>query len=395
MKPGTPITVALSGGVDSAVTAALLKEQGHDVTGVFMKNWTPLDVQSLTDCPWERDQADAAAVCDALGIPFRSINFEREYYSAVVQQLLDTYSRGETPNPDILCNSAVKFGVFLDDVLQSGSHGMATGHYARLTLDGRDNAPVLRRGIDDSKDQSYFLYRLDADQLRHVHFPLGDLQKTEVRRMAEYYSLPNATKPDSQGICFIGHLDLKTFLKSQLGENCADVCLLPEHGVSLQERIAGAQIIGQTKTAHYLTTGERIGGQLDTKKIRQITGGDAPQLYVVSRDIRSANVYVSTNRLDPHIYTSQVILRDTIATGCDRSLSLLSMVDTLQESMGMQVRYRQTPVPVQSITELAPGVVSVDLVQPIWAAAAGQSAVVYVGDRVLGGGVITNTAEGW
>jgi len=237
------IAVALSGGVDSAVSAYLLKEQGHEVAGFYMKNWSLEDQQSLIDCPWEQDQSDAEAVCAHLGIPFRSLNLEKEYRAAVVDTMLEAYSAGMTPNPDVLCNTAVKFGVFREAVRNLGFEDLATGHYVQLEWEG--GMPVLKRGWE-GKDQSYFLYQLSDEQLQGVHFPVGHLPKQEVRQIAEKAGLPVAAKKDSQGICFIGKLDLKTFLKSHAYniDSAYEVRLLSNDGTWL-ERTANSKVVGR------------------------------------------------------------------------------------------------------------------------------------------------------
>ncbi|HRP36651.1 MAG TPA: tRNA 2-thiouridine(34) synthase MnmA, partial [Candidatus Dojkabacteria bacterium] len=211
IKPNKKITVALSGGVDSAVSAAILLEQGYDVTGIFMKNWSGADFSVNSDCPWEQDQQDAEDVCKTLGIPFKSVNFEKQYRDIVVQYFFDEYSKGRTPNPDVLCNKEIKFKLFLQYATESGAELIATGHYARITHD--ENGFKLLKGIDNNKDQSYFLHRLNQEQLSKSLFPIGELQKSEVRKLAEKYKLPNAKKKDSQGICFIGKIDVQDFLR--------------------------------------------------------------------------------------------------------------------------------------------------------------------------------------
>jgi tRNA-uridine 2-sulfurtransferase len=387
-----PITVALSGGVDSAVTAGLLVRAGYDVTGVFMKNWNPDSLQNLTDCPWEQDQADAMAVAEHLGIPFKSINFEREYYESVVEYMLREYARGRTPNPDILCNTTIKFDAFMKRVLGDGATVMATGHYATLTPDQQSGQNILGRGIDPSKDQSYFLYGLSGQQLESALLPLGGLHKKEVRQIAQEMNLPNSTKPDSQGICFIGHLDLKKFLAERLGQSPAEVILLPDTKGDFEDRKTRGVSIGATTQAHYLTLGEKIGGQFATKKIQQALG-EVPQLYVVAKESDPGRIYVSPLRIDPRINQNQIKLESLVRTGGSIHGTVESMVDALSELIAnhgivAQVRYRQKPLAVQSVRVSNTGEILVTLLDPIWAAAPGQSCVFYVGDRVWGGGVI-------
>src|SRR5690606_35373522 len=217
---GKKVFVGLSGGVDSAVSAALLKDQGFEVTGVYMKNWSGDDYGIQADCPWEEDQKDAQAICDHLGIQFRSFNFEKEYRDKVVEYFFSEYEKGRTPNPDVMCNKEVKFKLFLDKALKEGAGFIATGHYARkLVPDSNNNEPEkLLKGLDKNKDQTYFLYNLTQEQLRKTLFPIGHLTKPEVRKLAREYMLPNAEKPDSQGICFIGEINVLKFLMSRIPE---------------------------------------------------------------------------------------------------------------------------------------------------------------------------------
>ncbi|HLD03475.1 MAG TPA: tRNA 2-thiouridine(34) synthase MnmA, partial [Candidatus Dojkabacteria bacterium] len=208
------VFVAMSGGVDSSVATALLKEQGYQVTGVYMKNWSGDSFGIQTDCPWEQDQKDVETVCKILDIPFRSFNFEQEYHEKVIKYFLDEIAAGRTPNPDIMCNKEIKFSLFLDKARSLGADFIATGHYARVKYNKKSQEYELLKGKDFNKDQSYFLHILNQEQLGRTLFPLGDLRKTEVRRLAEKFKLPVAQKPDSQGICFIGEINVSQFLRA-------------------------------------------------------------------------------------------------------------------------------------------------------------------------------------
>jgi len=215
------VFVGLSGGVDSAVSAYLLKEQGYDVTGVYMKNWSGDEFGIQADCPWEEDQKDAEAVCKHLGIPFRSLNFEKQYREKVVEYFFSEYEKGRTPNPDVMCNKEIKFKLFLEKAMDEGADFIATGHYARkLEVDGVNK---MLKGVDSNKDQTYFLYNLTQSQLDKVLFPVGEIEKPEVRRIAEKAGLPNAKKPDSQGICFIGEINVLKFLMSKIPVKEGDI----------------------------------------------------------------------------------------------------------------------------------------------------------------------------
>lgn len=380
------VIVALSGGVDSSVTAALLQQQGHEVEGVFMKNWTPISEQSLSDCPWEQDQADAQAVCKHLGIPFRSINFEKEYREKVVDYLLREYKAGRTPNPDVMCNKEIKFAAFLDAAQKLGADHIATGHYVRLE-EGK-----MLRGVDPKKDQSYFLYTLTKKQLEPVLFPVGGYKKSEIRELAEQFKLPTSQKKDSQGICFIGHLDLKEFLQEEIGKKPGPLYLVPpyEEGMSLEEREHRALPVGDHLGVAFHTIGERMGNYLDNRLYRNVRGEtQVPSTFALSKDHTSNRVYITERHDDPHLYTDTFQVSGGIATGENVEVSL---VDVLREKEGLlcQTRYQQKAVSVRSLAE-QDGVLTVVLDEPVWALAVGQSAVFYSGDQVIGGGVVCAT----
>jgi tRNA-specific 2-thiouridylase len=382
------IIVGMSGGVDSSVAAALLKEQGHEVEGVFMKNWSPNTLQSLTDCPWEQDLADAEKVCEQLGIPFRSVNFEEEYKQKVVDYFIGEYQAGRTPNPDIMCNKEIKFRAFLDLAREWGADGIATGHYAR-TWNGE-----LHRGLDQHKDQSYFLFALDRDQMSQVHFPVGELQKAQVREKALELGLVNAEKKDSQGICFIGHIDLKKFLSEELKTSPGRTYLLPPFmkDQPFPERVKRALVVGEHRGSNFYTVGERAGEAIDNGVLRSYTNDpDTKPVYVVATEANKNAVYVSTDRFDPALSSASMVLENWQATGGDSDYSVLSTIDILakNDSLTAQGRYQQKPVPVKRIWSEA-GVVRVETA-PLTAVAPGQSIVLYEGDRVWGGGTVCST----
>jgi tRNA-specific 2-thiouridylase len=382
------IIVGMSGGVDSSVAAALLQEQGHQVEGMFMKNWSPNTLQSLTDCPWEQDQADAEAVCNHLGIPFRSVNFEEEYKNKVVDYFLREYEAGRTPNPDIMCNKEIKFRVFLDKARELGAEGIATGHYARQW------SGELHRGKDDHKDQSYFLYALDKEQLSQALFPVGELTKPEVREKAVALGLPTATKKDSQGICFIGHLDLKKFLMEQIGARAGRTYLLPEYSPSrpFAERVKRALVVGEHRGSIFYTVGERAGEAIDNGVLRSYTGAaDTKPVYVVATEAESNRMYVSLDRNDLDLSTTSILLESWQTTGGSSDMGIVSALDVLAKSgsLSVQARYQQQPVTVHSVRE-EQGRIHVETA-PLWAVAPGQSLVLYEGDRVWGGGVVCST----
>lgn len=382
------ILVGMSGGVDSSVAAALLKEQGHSVEGVFMKNWSPNTLQSLTDCPWEQDLADAERVCEQLGIPFRSVNFEQEYRQRVVDYFLREYGAGRTPNPDIMCNKEVKFAVFLETALGLGAEAIATGHYARKV-----NGQLLR-GLDQAKDQSYFLHTLDEHQLSRALFPVGELTKPQVRAKAEELGLVTAAKKDSQGICFIGHLDLKKFLADELGTRPGKSYLLPpfDPAVPFAERVKRALVVGEHRGSFFYTIGERAGEAIDNGVLRSYTNDpDTRPVYVLATEPGGNKLFLTLDRTDPHLSTTSILLESWQTTGGDTELTVVSTIDLLAKDgcITAQARYQQEPTKVHGISAENDRIRV--LTDPIWGVAPGQSLVLYEGDRVWGGGTVCST----
>ncbi len=266
------VFVGLSGGVDSAVSAALLKEQGYDVVGAFIKIWQP----EFIECTWREDRLDAMRVCAALGIPFREIDFSNEYKKEVVDALVRDYARGVTPNPDVLCNSRIKFGSFAQWAKAEGAHNIATGHYARKREVG--GHLELVRARDLSKDQSYFLYRLGQLDLARTMFPIGGMLKSEVRALAHKFNLPVAKKPDSQGLCFVGEVSMAEFLKRFIP-------VVP--GAILCED----KVVGEHEGAPLYTVGQRHG-------FRTSQESASHPYYVIGTDVAQNHVYVSARRQD-------------------------------------------------------------------------------------------------
>jgi tRNA-specific 2-thiouridylase len=338
------VFVGMSGGVDSSLTAALLVEQGHDVTGVYMKNWTQ-DLPGMV-CPWAEDLADAKRVAVHLGIPFKVYDFQAEYKQKVVDYMIGEYQAGRTPNPDIMCNQEVKFKLFLETALEDGAEMIATGHYARVD-DGR-----LLMAADANKDQTYFLYRVSRQAMKRTLFPLGEFEKTEVRKMAEQRGLVTARKKDSQGICFVGSVGIKEFL-SQF--------VTTEPGQIIDRDVN--QPVGHHDGAIYYTIGQRHGLNL---------GGGLPY-YVVGKDMGKNEVYVSRNLNDDALWKSTVELND------------IHWIDeSARTGEALKVRFRHRG-PLVSAT-FDGNVLSLD--EPQRAITAGQSAVVYRDKQVLGGGIV-------
>jgi len=345
------VYVGMSGGVDSSVTAALLKEQGYEVTGIYMKNWSQ-DLPGF-DCPWKEDYQDAKRVAVQLGIPFKMYDFEKEYRERVVGYMIDGYKAGLTPNPDIMCNQEVKFKLFLEAALEDGADMIATGHYARIR-DGR-----LLAGVDANKDQSYFLYRVTENALQKSLMPIGELTKPAVRALAQKYGLATAEKKDSQGICFVGKVGIKEFLQQFVQTTPGRI--LEQHGID----------IGEHDGALFYTIGQRQGLNV---------GGGLPY-YVVGKDMDKNEVYVTTDLQDARLWANELTLT---------SAHWINGEPVLDGTRSYQIRtrYRAELLTVSSIRKLENGDWHIVLHDEVRALTPGQSAVVYEGERVAGGGIV-------
>jgi tRNA-specific 2-thiouridylase len=346
------VIVGMSGGVDSSVAAFLLKEQGYDVLGVFMQNWE--EDNTDTYCSIKEDAIDAIAVADKLGIDIELVNFAAEYKDRVFQYFLKEYSAGRTPNPDVLCNSEIKFKAFLEYALAQGAEKIATGHYARLIADDKETA--LYKAVDKSKDQSYFLYRLNQHQLSHALFPLGDLLKSDVRVLAEKIGLPNARKKDSTGICFIGERPFREFLNRYLPK-APGIMQTPE----------GKQV-GEHMGLMYYTLGQRQGLGI---------GGAGAPWFVADKNVADNTLIVVQGHDHPLLLKSYLTAMD---------LSWTSAAPPQAGCYTAKTRYRQQEAPCQLCWSHE--AIELSFTESQWAITPGQSAVLYEQERCWGGGII-------
>lgn len=343
------VYVAMSGGVDSSVSAALLQKAGYDVVGVYMRQWSPKVLG--TSCMWKQDRQDAMLVCAKLGIPFLTWDFAKEYEKQVGKYMIDSYKKGITPNPDVMCNKVIKFGLFFDRAIKEGADFVATGHYARSSLSNKFFSDKLLKAKDKNKDQTYFLYTLKQKQLSRIIFPVGDLTKPEVRVLAKKFGLENAEKKDSQGVCFVGPLNMKNFLKSYIKPKKGKIILLHNN-----------KVIGSHDGAYYYTIGQRHG--LDIKD------GSGPY-FVVKKDIKKNVIYVGTEK---DLFSKKVKFVKP---------SWIAKSPQFPAKVKAQIRYRGV---------LADAVIYkngiAEFKKPQKAVASGQSIVFYVKNQVIGGAII-------
>ncbi len=388
MKPQR-VVVGLSGGVDSAVSAHLLKQQGHEVVGIFMKNWEDDDDSEY--CSSNIDFVDAAAVADVLGIEIEHVNFASDYKDRVFAEFLREYQAGRTPNPDVLCNAEIKFKAFLDHAMRLGAEKIATGHYARVRecphvatllppegaragLGRPGTGPVapgssfqLLKGLDPLKDQSYFLHRLNQAQLSKTWFPVGELPKTEVRRIADDIKLPNAKKKDSTGICFIGERPFREFLNRYLAHKPGPI--LDDQGRQVGEHVG----------LSFYTLGQRKGigiGGLKTKGAQR-GGSDHEPWFVARKDMNKNTLYVVQGHDHPWLLSQTLTMQDN---------AWVAGHTPTPGRYAAKTRYRQNDSSCD-LTE-SPGGAALQFSESQWAVTPGQSAVVYDGEVCLGGGVI-------
>ncbi len=352
------VVVGMSGGVDSSVAALLLKRAGHEVTGLFMKNWEDDDDEY---CSTREDLVDAAAAADVIGIELEAVNFSAEYKDRVFAEFLREYAAGRTPNPDVLCNAEIKFKAFLDHAMRLGAEKIATGHYARVAFS--ENAFQLTKGRDAEKDQSYFLHRLNQQQLARVLFPVGELRKTEVRRIAQEAGLPNHAKKDSTGICFIGERPFRDFLNKYLPR--VPGVILDDKGNTLGEHIGLA----------FYTIGQRKGIGIGGKK--EMTGA----AWYVAEKRMAANELVVVQGHDHPLLLKKSLKADDASWISGHSPESPS-------SHTAKTRYRQADAACR-LAQADGGEIAIEFFSPQWAVTPGQSVVLYDREICLGGGVIT------
>ena len=386
------VVVGLSGGVDSSVAAYLLKQQGHEVIGLFMRNWHDTTGTLEGDCPWYDDQVFAELVAKKLDIPFRFVDLSEEYRRRVVDYMVAEYSAGRTPNPDVLCNREIKFDVFLKEALKMGAEYVAPGHYCRkqTVVENGQEVYKLLAGSDPNKDQSYFLCQLTQEQLRYALFPIGDLLKPEVRRIAEEQKLATAKRKDSQGICFVGKVDLPVFLQQQIAAKQGNVHeILPSwRGYAQQPAeddlaalaeprrytVRDGKKVGTHNGAHFYTIGQRKGLGI---------GGRKESLFIIATDVKENVIYVGEGDSHPGLYRKALKLQTD-------ALHWVNPADAMQvgerRCYDVRIRYRQPLQRAELICREDGVYILFD--EPQRGIAAGQFAAWYSGDELVGSGVI-------
>ncbi|WP_188466241.1 tRNA 2-thiouridine(34) synthase MnmA [Bizionia arctica] len=392
------VIVGLSGGVDSSVAAYLLKEQGYEVIGLFMKNWHDDSVTISNECPWLDDSNDAMLVADKLGIPFQSVDLSKEYKERIVDYMFNEYEKGRTPNPDVLCNREIKFDVFMKIALELGADYVATGHYCKKSTLEKDGKEVyqLIAGADNNKDQSYFLCQLSQEQLAKALFPIGELQKPEVREIAKQQDLITAEKKDSQGLCFIGKVRLPEFLQQQLKPKEGVIVEVPaDLDAYKQERptfhskeeelqylsrkiaytLSSGKVVGKHQGAHYFTKGQRKG---------LAVGGTVEPLFVIDTDVVENVIYTGQGNQHPGLFKSALFVSNEELHWIREDLKL-------QDGENMEVlariRYRQ-PLEKAMLYKEASGLY-VEFQNPQSAITEGQFVAWYLKNELVGSGVIS------
>lgn len=393
------VVVGLSGGVDSSVAAYLLKEQGYEVIGLFMKNWHDDSVTISEECPWLEDSNDALIVAEKLGIPFQTVDLSVEYKERIVDYMFKEYEMGRTPNPDVLCNREIKFDVFLKIALQLGADFVATGHYCRkgtiVNKDGSETFQLLS-GADANKDQSYFLCQLSQEQLSKTLFPIGELQKPEVRKIAAAKKLVTADKKDSQGLCFIGKVRLPEFLQQKLKPKKGVIVEVPSNielynnsktifqskeeelvysSTKPSYQVTDGKVVGEHQGAHYFTKGQRKG--LDV-------GGTKQPLFVIETDVKENIIYTGQGKNHPGLYRNTLFVRDEELHWVRPDLAL-----EIDETMQVMARIRYRQVLEKATLYKVEGGLYVDFEEKQSAITEGQFVAWYLRDELVGSGVIS------
>ncbi len=389
------VVIGLSGGVDSSVAAYLLKEQGYDVTALFMINWHDRTGTLTGQCTWEDDAMIAEMVAKKLDMPFHIVDLSKDYKKRVVDYMFDEYSKGRTPNPDVLCNREIKFDIFLDECMKFGADYVATGHYCRKDSFSKDDKEIhqLLAGVDNNKDQSYFLCQLNQEQLSKSLFPIGHLEKPDVRRIAAEQDLPTATRKDSQGICFVGKVDLPTFLQQQLEPKTGNVIEVPARFMAKKKNVEktpdnfrklcfaypykpwNGEVIGEHRGAHFYTVGQRKGLNI---------GGYEKPLFVIDTDVTRNIIYVGEGAEHPGLYRPGLFISNEETHWIREDLKM-NVGETRQYDV--RIRYRQ-PLEKATLYQQEEGIYMLfdDEQRGI---TSGQFAAWYNGDELIGSGVIS------
>jgi tRNA-specific 2-thiouridylase len=362
------VVIGMSGGVDSSVSAWLLKEQGYEVVGLFMKNWEDDDDSEY--CSTRQDWIDAASVADVVGVDIEAVNFAAEYKDRVFAEFLREYQAGRTPNPDVLCNAEIKFKAFLDHAMHLGADLIATGHYARVRHNTATGRHELLKAVDHTKDQSYFLHRLNQAQLSKTLFPLGEIPKTEVRKIAEKLKLPNAAKKDSTGICFIGERPFREFLNRYLSYKSGPI------------KTPDGKVVGEHVGLSFYTLGQRKGIGIGGVKSYQNADGSSDAWYVARKDVENNTLWVVQGHDHPWL------LSDALHAG---QASWVAGSAPEAGRISAKTRYRQADVACD-VAAKGDSEFALKFVDAQWAVTPGQSAVLYDGDVCLGGGIIDGSS---
>ncbi len=391
------VIVGLSGGVDSSVAAYILQQQGYEVIGLFMKNWHDTSVTISNECPWLEDSNDAMLVAEKLGIPFQVVDLSEQYKEKIVDYMFAEYKIGHTPNPDVLCNREIKFAIFMEIALELGADFVATGHYSRKGIIEKDGKEIyqLLAGKDNNKDQSYFLCQLSQKQLAKSLFPIGELTKPEVRKIALDLDLVTAEKKDSQGLCFIGKVRLPEFLQAQLKPKEGVIVQIPNDAKILQKtlpefenkeaelsflatkldfKITDGKVVGKHQGAHYFTVGQRKG---------LAVGGTKEALYVIGTDVAENVIYAGEGKSHKGLYRKALFI-DKAAVHWVREDLEIGVGETLEALV--RIRYRQ-PLQKATLYRVKSGIY-IEFENPQSAITQGQFAAWYLDDELVGSGVI-------